>query len=102
CGDFPDTEPQFAVISGSQGAVLAGAAKVEMAPALPIVVAGYGPPRPDATEQKTKLYARATVVQVEAVRLAVVSLDLLEIPGSLSAEVRARVEKLQLTDVWLV
>src|SRR5215472_2666952 len=66
----------------AQGPLSAGAARVELAPPLPVVIAGYPPQRPEASRILYPLCARALVVEVDHLKLGLVSVDLLTMPDS--------------------
>lgn len=93
--------PELLASGTAEGALLAGAARVDLAPPLPAVVAGYPPPRPDASSIRFPLRARAIVLQVAQLRLGLVSVDLLTLPESLANEVRSAVSHLKLAHVWV-
>lgn len=99
---WPAAEQVKVVSVGMAKAQLhAGAAKAELSPPYPIVVAGHGPPRPDATKAAHPLYARATVLEMGGVKVGIVSLDLLLVTERIQEQVAARVAPLQLNDVWI-
>ena len=52
----------------AEGSLRAGAAKVALAPPFPVVVAGYSPPRPEASQADPPLHARAVVLARRARR----------------------------------
>ncbi|MGI5864659.1 MAG: neutral/alkaline non-lysosomal ceramidase N-terminal domain-containing protein [Myxococcales bacterium] len=83
----------------ADGLLLAGAAKVELAPELPVVIAGYPPPRREASDERAPLYARAIVLRSGQTRVGLVSLELLEMPESLVDRVRERAPSLGLDGV---
>ncbi len=85
----------------AEGALLAGAARVDVEPPLPAVVAGYPPQRSEATRILYPLRARALVLQVDRLRIGLVSVDLLTMPDSLAAEIRTAVEDLKLAELWV-
>jgi hypothetical protein len=94
----PLSPPRLEKAFAAEGPLMAGAAKVELSPALPAVVAGYPPPRSAAT-RSTPLFARAVVLQVGSQALGIVSVEVLEIPGPLADQVRERGRALGLADV---
>jgi len=85
----------------AEGALLAGAAEAELEPPLPAVVAGYPPQRSEATRILYSLYARALVLQVNRLRIGLVSVDLLTMPASLAEEIRAAAKDLKLAELWV-
>jgi hypothetical protein len=98
CGAWPDQPPAVLGMSTAQGPLSAGAAEVELVPPYPVVAgAGYGPRRPEATTASAPLMARALVLQVESVKVGIVSLDLVTAPASVVEAVRRRAEPLGLT-----
>ncbi|MHB8872992.1 MAG: neutral/alkaline non-lysosomal ceramidase N-terminal domain-containing protein [Myxococcaceae bacterium] len=101
CGRWPSAEPQLLGVGTAEGALFAGAAKVELQPPYPVVVAGYSPPRPEVKEARAPLYARAVVFRVEAVKVALVSVDLLTLPAPLAEEIRGRAAGLGLGELWV-
>lgn len=85
-----------------QGPLLAGAARVPLVPPLPVVRAGYGPPREEATRTVAPLFARAVVLRRGAVRVGLVNADVLLIPDAIAREVRAQALGFGLSDVMVV
>src|SRR5215831_15394749 len=85
-----------------EGKLAAGASRVQLLPPYPVVIAGYGPPRPTAKRAVHPLYARALVVQVGALKVGLVLLDLLLVPRELVDDVRNAVEQLDLGHLWVV
>ncbi|HME91653.1 MAG TPA: neutral/alkaline non-lysosomal ceramidase N-terminal domain-containing protein [Myxococcaceae bacterium] len=85
----------------AQGPLSAGAARVELEPPLPVVIAGYPPQRPEASRILYPLCARALVVQMDHLKLGLVSIDLLTTPDSLVADIRGAVEELGLSALWV-
>lgn len=75
----------------------AGAAKVELDPALPATVAGYPPKRPTA-KTAGPLSARAVVLAVGDKEVALVGAEVLEIPARVAKRVRERARALGLAD----
>lgn len=80
------------------GPVEAGAARVELRPPLPTVVAGYPPPRAIATSAEP-LFARALAVRVGERSVAIASAEVLEIPPSVVRRVRERARAAGLAEV---
>lgn len=101
CGSWPDEEPAVLGLGVSEGALRAGAARRELSPPYPVVVAGYPPPRPEAKAASAPLFARAVVLEVEPLRVGIVALDLLLVPPEVSEELRARAAALGLSDLWV-
>ncbi len=85
----------------AEGTLLAGAARADIEPPLPVVVAGYAPQRPDAGRVLYPLRARALVLQVDRLMLGMVSVDLLTMPDSLAGEIRSAVQDLKLAELWV-
>ncbi|MBI5548935.1 MAG: neutral/alkaline non-lysosomal ceramidase N-terminal domain-containing protein [Deltaproteobacteria bacterium] len=76
----------------------AGAARVDLTPPLPTLVAGYPAPRPTAT-QAGPLLARAVVLKAGESSIGLVSLEVLEVPAALAEQIRERGRGLGLVDV---
>ena len=93
--------PRLLKAERAGGVLLAGAAKVDISPELPVVVAGYPPPRREASDLAAPLFARAVVFQSGRIRVGLVSLELLEVPESLVDRVRERAPLLGLDGVVL-
>ena len=85
----------------AQGPLSAGAARVELQPPLPVVIAGYPPQRLEASRILYPLRARGLVVQMDRLKLGLVSIDLLTLPNSLVADIRDTVEELGLSGLWV-
>src|SRR6202158_6459927 len=85
----------------AEGALLVGGARVDLELPLSVVVAGYPPRRSEARRILSPLRARALVLQVDRLRVALVSIDLLTMPDPLAAEIRAGVQDLLLAQVWV-
>lgn len=102
CGRWPSPPPALLSVAMAEGTLLAGAAKVELTPPYPVVVAGYPPLRPEAERASMPLYARALVLEVEGLSVGVVVLDALHVPAPLVEEVRARTQPLGLSGVWVL
>ncbi len=88
CGRWIVEPPNLVSSQRATGELNAGAARVRLNPPWPVTVAGYGPMRPSASRANRPLEARAVVVQVGAVKAAVVTLDVLLIPDGVVNEVR--------------
>ncbi len=99
CGRWLREPARQVSATRASGALLAGAATVDVEPPFPVTVAGYGPMRPSASRATRPLRARAVVLQVGEVKAAVVSLDVLLVSDAIVAEVRA---KSGLADAWVV
>ncbi|HVE85003.1 MAG TPA: neutral/alkaline non-lysosomal ceramidase N-terminal domain-containing protein [Myxococcales bacterium] len=81
------TSPSLLPEVKAEGPLVAGAGRARIAVSLPHARAGYGPLEPAADRQLAPLSARALAVGTGQVRLVLVTLDLLTLPESLSAEV---------------
>jgi len=101
CRRSPAQSPRLERNESAQGPLLAGAAEVQLQPPYPVVKAGYAPPRPEVTVAAHPLHARALVLQVSGLKVAIASLEVLLIPESLSHEVRRKLQDLGLTQIWL-
>lgn len=100
CRSPPPQPPAPLLVAGSSDALLAGAAAVQLAPPLPITLAGYGPSSRKTAEKAARpLYARALVVQSGETSWGIVVLDALLIPTDVADEVRATAG---LSDAWVV
>jgi neutral ceramidase len=84
------------------GPLTAGAARVRIAPPLPVVRAGYGPRKAVAESEHDPLEVRAIVLRASGRALAIVLADLVLVPEELSAALEARVADLHLDAVVLV
>ncbi len=102
CGSWPVESPRLLVLGMAEGPLRAGAARVPIEPPFPIVIAGQRIPRPVAKSAREPLFARAVVVEVEAVRVGIVALDLLTVPARLSSAVRQQASALELDELWVV
>lgn len=96
-----DAPPEVKGAGVSADQLLVGAARVEVTPPLPIVMAGYPPSRPDASKAAHPLYARATVLEMGSLRIGFVSVDLLTLPEAIAQKIRDRLAPLGLSDVWI-
>ncbi|HZA13121.1 MAG TPA: neutral/alkaline non-lysosomal ceramidase N-terminal domain-containing protein [Myxococcaceae bacterium] len=101
CGEWTATAPRLVASGGGAGELRAGAARAALAPPFPIVVAGYAPPRPEASSAARSLQARALVLEAGNVKVAILSVDLLTVPADVANRVRERVEDLGLSELWL-
>ncbi|HEX5749621.1 MAG TPA: hypothetical protein VFZ09_25550 [Archangium sp.] len=102
CGRWNERAPLVLEQARAEGPLKAGAAKVPLAPPYPVVVAGYGPPRPEASQADTPPQARAVVLAAGDVKVGLVSLELLLVPDELVAAVRERAAGLGLPHVVVV
>jgi len=102
CGRWTERAPVVLGQVRTEGSLRAGAAKVPLAPPYPVVVAGYRPPRPEASQADAVPQARAVVVAVGDVKVGLVSLELLLVPEDLVARVRERTAGLGLQGVLVV
>jgi neutral ceramidase len=99
CGRWEERAPVLLGQKGSDGPLRAGAARVPLTPPYPVVVAGYPPPRPEASEAEMVPQARAVVLAAGEMKVGLVSLELLLLPDALVATVRERVADLGLDGV---
>jgi hypothetical protein len=102
CGRWGERTPEVRGQARAEGSLRAGAAKVTLAPPFPVVVAGYGPPRPEASQADPPPQARAVVLAVGDVKVGLVSLELLLVPDELVAAVRERAAGLGLQGLVVV
>jgi hypothetical protein len=99
CGRWEESAPVLRGQARAEGPLQAGAAKVALQPPFPVVVAGYPPPRPEASQADPALHARAVVLQAGEARVGLVSLDLLLVTGPMVAQIRERASDLGLRGV---
>ena len=99
CGRWEERAPVLRGQARAEGPLRAGAARVALQPPFPVVVAGYPPPRPEASGSEAPLHARAVVLQVGEVRVGLVSLELLSVTAPLVEKLRSRAADLGLSDV---
>jgi neutral ceramidase len=99
CGRWEERAPVLRGQARAEGPLRAGAARVALQPPFPVVVAGYPPSRPEASQADPPLHARAVVLQVGAVRVGLVSLELLSVTAPLVEKLRSRAADLALNDV---
>ncbi len=99
CGRWTESAPVLLAEARAEGPLRAGAAKVPLTPPYPVVVAGYPPPRPDASKGEPVPQARAVVLAAGDIKVGLVSLELLLVPDALVAAVRERVADLGLHGV---
>ena len=102
CGRWTERAPVVLEQVRTEGPLRAGAAKVPLAPPYPVVVAGWGPPRPEASRADPVPQARAVVLAAGDVKVGLVSLELLLVPENLVALVRERAADLGLQGVMVV
>ncbi|MBZ4397690.1 neutral/alkaline non-lysosomal ceramidase N-terminal domain-containing protein [Myxococcus sp. AS-1-15] len=102
CGTWAERAPVLLSQVKGEGPLRAGAAKVALAPPFPVVVAGYSPPRPDATQSDPPLHARAVVLEAGGSRVGLVSLELLLVTDVVTARVREHAKTLGLQDVLVL
>ncbi len=88
CGRWEPSPPVLLEGAWSKAPLKAGSARVEISPPWPVTVAGYGPPRPSASRANHPVSAQALVLEAGGLSLAVVSLDLLEVPQALVERIR--------------
>lgn len=96
------TAPVVQLQAEADGPLLAGAATQALDVPLPATVAGYGVPRATARTVAFPVRARALVVERGAVRVGLVSLDLLVGDEALESAIREATWNLELTDTWVV
>jgi hypothetical protein len=77
CGEWARSPPQILGVGRGLGELKVGAAVVPLEVPLPATVAGYGPPRHEATRAGLPLEARATALSVGGEALTLVELDTL-------------------------
>lgn len=99
CGPWEVRPPVLRGEVRAEGPLRAGAARVELQPPFPAVVAGYPPPRPLASQAELPLQARAVVLQAGEARVGLVSLELLSVTEPMVARLRERASELGLGDV---
>ncbi|HEX8439037.1 neutral/alkaline non-lysosomal ceramidase N-terminal domain-containing protein [Archangium sp.] len=102
CGRWSERAPVLLGQVRAQGPLRAGAARVPLQPPYPVVVAGYKPPRPEASQADVTPQARAVVLAAGEVKVGVVSLELLLVPDAVVAAVRERAADLGLQGVAVV
>src|SRR5512143_1213495 len=79
CGRWEESAPVLRGQVRAEGPLRAGAAKVDLVPPFPVVVAGYPPPRPEASQATPPLHARAIVLQAGEARVGLVTLELMSV-----------------------
>jgi neutral ceramidase len=101
CGRWDEQPPELLGQARAEGPLRAGAARVALQPPFPVVVAGYPPPRPEASQADPPLHARAVVLQVGEVRVGLVSLELMLVTAPMVEQIRARASDLGLNGVFV-
>jgi hypothetical protein len=99
CGRWEESAPVLRGQVRAEGPLRAGAAKVDLQPPFPVVVAGYAPPRPEASQANPPIHARAVVLQSGEARVGLVSLELLSVTAPMVEQIRARASDLGLQGV---
>ncbi|WP_095984590.1 neutral/alkaline non-lysosomal ceramidase N-terminal domain-containing protein [Cystobacter fuscus] len=102
CGRWGEGVPVLVGQARAGGPLRAGAARVDLAPPYPVVVAGYGLPLPEATGAGLPPRARAVVLAAGDMKVGLVSLELMLVPDALVAAVRERTASLGLGAVVVV
>ncbi|RKG69382.1 hypothetical protein D7W79_33035 [Corallococcus exercitus] len=102
CGRWEERTPEVLSQVRGEGPLRAGAAKVALSPPFPVVVAGYPPPRPEASQAEQPLHARALVLEAGGARVGVVSLELLLVTPEITERVRERAAKAGVKEVLVV
>ncbi|HXN41161.1 MAG TPA: neutral/alkaline non-lysosomal ceramidase N-terminal domain-containing protein [Myxococcaceae bacterium] len=102
CRRDPEKAPIARLSASGEGELWAGAGQAPLDPPFPVVKAGYPPPRAQALGAAYPLRARAVVIQVQDVKIAIATVDLLLIPHAVLRQVIASVGDLGLTHLWLV
>ncbi|MFB1479417.1 neutral/alkaline non-lysosomal ceramidase N-terminal domain-containing protein [Corallococcus sp. RDP092CA] len=102
CGRWEERAPEVLSQVRGEGPLKAGAAKVALSPPFPVVVAGYVPPRPEASQAEVPLQARALVLEAGGARVGVVSLELLLVTPEITARVRERAAKAGVKEVLVL
>jgi neutral ceramidase len=99
----PDTAPMtLASIQRGEGELRAGANRVEVKPAFPVVGgAGYAPPRREVSRADSPLYARALVIEQGSLRFAWVELELVTSPSTLREAIARQAASLGVSRLWL-
>jgi hypothetical protein len=99
CGRWEERAPVLRGQVRAEGPLRAGAAKVALQPPFPVVVAGYAPPRPEASQSNPPPHARAVILQAGEARVGLVSLELLSVTTPMVEQIRARASDLGLRGV---
>lgn len=98
CGAWPKQEPALSFISRGQGALKAGAARVDFTLPFPVPAGGYGPFPGSVTSALAPVSARALVLDVGAQRLGLVLLDVLLV----TPQLRDAIGKEQPFPTWVL
>lgn len=103
CGDWAaPTDVVTRWTSAADAKVLrAGFARVSLRPPFPSPLAGYGPPRQEASSSAAPLEARVVVLESGGKRFGIVSLDLLSAPEDMAVAIRESVKDLGLDGLWV-
>ncbi|MDQ3266485.1 MAG: neutral/alkaline non-lysosomal ceramidase N-terminal domain-containing protein [Myxococcota bacterium] len=101
CGRWLASPPAIVQSQAGEGPLRAGAGRVALAPPYPVVRAGYGPPRSSVSSAEIPLHARALILEQGQLRVAVVSLELLLVPGPLTEAIREQAASLQIDELWV-
>ena len=99
CGRWEESAPVLRGQVKAEGALRAGAAKVDLVPPFPIVVAGYPPPRAEASQANPPLHARAVVLQAGEARVGLVSLEMMSVTAALVEQIRSQASDLGLNGI---
>jgi len=90
CGRWELSPPVLLEGAWAKAPLKAGSARVEIAPPWPVTVAGYGPPRSEASRANHPVSAQALVLEAGGLTVALVGVDLLEVPQSLVERIRTQ------------
>lgn len=99
CGRWDETAPVLRGQVKAEGPLRAGAAKVDLVPPFPVVVAGYPPPRAEASQANPPLHARAVVLQAGEARVGLVSLELMSVTAPVVEQIRSQASDLGLNGI---
>lgn len=99
CGRWDEGAPVLRGQVKAEGPLRAGAAKVDLVPPFPVVVAGYPPPRAQASQANPPLHARAVVLQVGAARVGLVSLEMMSVTAPMVEQIRSQASDLGLNGI---
>jgi hypothetical protein len=99
CGRWDESAPVLRGQVKAEGPLRAGAARVDLVPPFPVVVAGYPPQRPEASQANPPLHARAVVLQAGGARVGLVSLEMLSVTAPLVEQIRSRASDLGLNGI---
>lgn len=101
CGRWIAAPPAVVLSQAGEGPLRAGAGRVALSPPYPVVRAGYGPPRSSVSAAELPLHARALILEQGPLRVALVSLELLLIPGPLTEAIRQQAASLEIDELWV-